>query len=333
MPDDILKFASRLQSGPTTRQRYAYIIGKFKRWAGSRSILDRDTALEFLATARAARTRNQWLVAINAYRVDHKLKRLPARALRTKRHQFNTTRIREAFDALLPLCHSERDRALLALLRYGGLRISEAVHLKAGDITFPEGQLQVSITVSKTNPRDILAWRATRHLRDYIDRSPAGSDRWLFPSRKGGHLSRRTFESWLARESAAVGYRISPHDLRRLCATEMAKKFGLQVLMDYFGWESAQTAQVYIDKARGSSAEAIRGELGIGNKSTLFTTEKCWRCGSANQPAAVHCCSCGELLDKDAIPQRERIEKMDLGELEGLLVQILKKRGILSPDP
>ena len=329
MADAIKSYVSKLGIRNTTRAQYERILYRFAALAGSRGPLSTDAGVEFVTRARCARTRNLYLVVINAFRSSCRRDPLPLDRARAQRKTFNTARIAETFDALLPRCKSERDRALLALLRFGGLRISEALYLRVRDISFPDGQLQVAITESKTVPRDPIAWRATRYMRDYLDRTRAGSDRYLFPTPSGRPLTRQTFEWWLAKESLAAGYRISPHDLRRLCATEMAGKFGLQVLMDYFGWESAATAQIYIDKARGSSGSAIRSELGITNKSSLFDTNKCWRCGAASPPEQQHCGTCGELLDQDAIPQRERVKQMGDKELEDLLVQILEKRGIL----
>jgi integrase len=332
MEADIKAWVLRLNIRESTRKSYFLTLRKLARFAGSRGIEDQNAGIEFVTASTCARTRNHYLVAINQYRKSRGLALLPLKTSKVVKHQFNTARISEIFDALVPICKNERDRALIALLRYGGLRISEALNLKVGDVSFPHQQLQVNITVSKTTPRDPLVWRSTKYMRDYLCRLPdhdAGS--WLFPSQAGRHLASRTFENWLNRESLALGYKITPHDLRRLCATEMAERFGIRVLMDFFGWNNIQTAQVYIDKARGSATTAILAELGIQKSINLFDVTKCWRCGTANQPNSIHCSTCGELLDKSAIPAREKIDTMDEMSLEKLLVQILIKRKILPP--
>jgi integrase len=329
MPDDVKTFVSRLRVRDTTKANYTSVLRRFQRSAGDRGIDSTEAGIEFVSGARCPRTGNLYLSTINLYRRSRSLPALPdLRCVKPQRHQFNPPRIAEAFDKLLPLCRIERDRALLALLRYGGLRISEAITLRASDITFPHQQLQVSIAESKTTPRDPLVWRATKFLRDYLDRSaPSG---WLFPTLHG-HISKRTVEGWFIEWSSTIGFHVTPHDFRRLCATEMAAKFGIRPLMDYFGWSSVATAEIYISKARGSSTAEILSALGIGKSTDLFTTGTCWRCGATNPPNQVHCGTCGELADPTAIPQRERIDTLDEQGLEKLLVEILVKRGILPP--
>lgn len=329
MSTEIKTYTSRLQVSETTRSLYALILTAFQRYAGTRGIESEDAALDYVARARSVRTKNLYITVIDGYRRSRALPALSIRPRKPPKKQFNTARISESFEKMLPLCRLERDRALLALLRYGGLRISEALTLKVQDISFPNAQLQVSITQSKTTVRDPLVWRATRYLREYIDRYPQPGICWLFPT-QFGHLTRRTAEKMIVDLSIRAGYRLTPHDLRRLCATEMAERFGPRILMDYFGWDSLKTAEIYIDKARGSSTQAIMAELGMTNKASLFDTTTCWRCATKNQPTAVHCQTCGELLDKSVIPERELIDTLNREDLEALLIQILKKRGILK---
>lgn len=329
MTDDISRFVSRLRVRDSTRRNYISVLRRLHRCAGPRGLESIEAGIEFVTGARCARTGNLYLTTINQYRQSRGLGPLPGMTcVKPQKHQFNPARIAEIYDKMLPLCRLERDRALLALLRYGGLRISECITLRRSDVTFPHGQLQVSISESKTTPRDPLAWRATKHLRDYLARS--APNKWLFPTRHG-HISKRTVEGWFMAWSEQLGFHVTPHDLRRLCATEMAEKFGVRPLMDYFGWVSITTAEVYVNKARGSSTQAILNELGIQKTSSLFDTSTCWRCGSPNPPNQVHCGTCGERLDPAAIPQREHIDALDADGLEEMLVAILRKRGILPP--
>lgn len=48
---------------------------------------------------------------------------------------------KEQLEVLLNYCHCERDKVLIALLWYSGMRISEAVSIRAGDFNWEEGDL------------------------------------------------------------------------------------------------------------------------------------------------------------------------------------------------
>jgi integrase len=118
-------------------------------------------------------------------------------------------------------CWGARDLALLSLGLNTGFRIGDLVRLKVGDVSGPDGKLlpELAIAEQKTGKarrtpinsaaaRPLAAWlRAMAGLR-----GPSRPGDWLFPSRKGGHLSRKTPRQPKKRNSHE---RFERHVLRR----------------------------------------------------------------------------------------------------------------------
>jgi len=52
---------------------------------------------------------------------------------------------REQLQKLLERCHCERDKALILLLWYSGMRLSEAINAKASDFNWNEGTVTVPV--------------------------------------------------------------------------------------------------------------------------------------------------------------------------------------------
>lgn len=148
-----------------------------------------------------------------------------------------------------------RDRALLALLYGGGLRVSEACELRLQDLTLRlpgsdgPGLLRVAGKGGKERlvpfgggaRQRVEAWLAEgRPLR-----SPRGP--WVLVSRSGGPLDRvRAFR--VVRQCArAAGLReIHPHTLRHSCATHLLQGGGeLRSVQEFLGHADVRTTERY----------------------------------------------------------------------------------------
>jgi len=285
----------------------------------------------FLSTCNEARTHNLAMVVINAYRKWGGLKPVKRKKATVHDHQFNTEKIAGVYPRMLPLCKRVRDRFLLVLLRFSGLRIGEALQLKKEHLAFPNGQLLIHVPDSKTKTgtREVVAWKATREAKAYIPSVPDGC--WLFPSNRGGqrHITTNEMSRWVSQVSAQAGYRITPHDFRRLWETQLAEKYGTAFLKDYFGQSSAEIVEIYIDKARGTSKSAIMADLGFEKHDGLFDTTECWKCGCTNEKTAAECCQCHEPLDDVLMPHKKQIESLSPEDLKDLVRQLAKKYGVI----
>ncbi|WP_034630933.1 tyrosine-type recombinase/integrase [Desulfotruncus alcoholivorax] len=106
-----------------------------------------------------------------------------------------------------------RDIALVMLLIHTGLRISEAVSLRQGDIVLRERSGLVRVRQGKGDKyREVpLNITVRRVLDGYIGETKG---EWLFPSRRGGHISTRAAENILTKYGRLAGLDVTPHMLR-----------------------------------------------------------------------------------------------------------------------
>jgi integrase len=161
-----------------------------------------------------------------------------------------------------------RDALLLCLLLEHGLRASEAAILKVSDIDLTSGSMTFFRPKVKGTDNEWTTHRLTPPTRQaaatYINRlypptlKPDGllilATSRLLKDGRGGQLLENSLNRVRISERVAllgkylgVPKKISAHDCRHTCATRMARLgYGVDELMAWFGWTSAQTAVRYI---------------------------------------------------------------------------------------
>jgi integrase/recombinase XerC len=141
-----------------------------------------------------------------------------------------------------------RDTALLTLLYGAGLRISEALSLKRGDVPLGEA-LTILGKGRKERSVPVLALVAAA-VADYAAAIPftAGSAAPLFVSRRGKPMSAREAQSLMQRLRGSLGLseKATPHALRHSFATHLLQGGGdLRSVQELLGHASLSTTQVY----------------------------------------------------------------------------------------
>ncbi|MCC6214069.1 MAG: tyrosine recombinase [Polyangiaceae bacterium] len=159
-------------------------------------------------------------------------------------------------DSLLPLLDAPpaetarglRDRAMLAVAYSAGLRVSELVRLRRQDVDRARGVVTVT---GKGDKRRLvpLGEVALARLDAWLAHPAAqrGGD-WLFPSPRGGALSRQGFWKLLASYGRAAGVsgRVHPHRLRHSFATHLLQGGAdLRSVQTLLGHADIGTTQIY----------------------------------------------------------------------------------------
>lgn len=145
-----------------------------------------------------------------------------------------------------------RDKAMIELLYATGLRVSELVSLRLGDVNVKVGYLRC---IGKGNRERIvpLGETAQRWISEYLDRSRGHFLRgktsdFLFLSQQGSKLTRQRFWGLIKKYGKAAKLRqpLSPHTLRHSFATHLLEHGAdLRSVQMMLGHADISTTQIY----------------------------------------------------------------------------------------
>jgi len=150
-----------------------------------------------------------------------------------------------------------RDRAMLETLYASGLRVSELVSLKLGQVSQDMGVVRVVGKGSKERlvplGEEAIAWirRYLKEARPQLLGARAADD--LFVTARGAAMTRQMFWQLLRRYAARAGLKkpISPHTLRHAFATHLLNHGAdLRVVQLLLGHSDISTTQIYTHVAR-----------------------------------------------------------------------------------
>jgi integrase/recombinase XerD len=150
-----------------------------------------------------------------------------------------------------------RDKAMLETIYASGLRVSELVTLKLGQVSQDMGVVRVVGKGSKERlvplGEEALFWirRYVREARPRLLRSRSSDD--LFVTARGSAMTRQMFWNRLRRHCMRAGLRkpVSPHTLRHAFATHLLNHGAdLRVVQLLLGHSDISTTQIYTHVAR-----------------------------------------------------------------------------------
>lgn len=256
---------------PRGLDAYVRDLKHFLAWLGTDStVLDvseeRIVAFQLSMRDKAASTIGQHLSAIRSYvrwcqrmglRVDDPTVRIewPRRPKRLPRSlkRDELAQLEEILDRPLPLLDRKRarvqarDRRIVLILLYAGLRRAEVAGLRWRDVDLDEGTLIVCSENAKGGSERLVPLHP--RLIDELRQTPRSERRGAVAGHPDGRcLSHKTigkiFEGWL-REA---GLEISAHRLRHTCATWMLKQGAdIRSIQSFLGHEDIRTTQIYLD--------------------------------------------------------------------------------------
>ena len=143
-----------------------------------------------------------------------------------------------------------RDAAMLELLYSSGLRVSELVAIKLGDINFEAGFIRVMGKGSKERVVPVNT-RAVERIRRYMnDERPMilkkRQSPYLFVTRRGRPMSRQRFWQTLKSVGKHAGIDLSPHTIRHCFATHLLEGGAdLRSVQKMLGHSDISTTQIY----------------------------------------------------------------------------------------
>lgn len=148
--------------------------------------------------------------------------------------------------------HTLRNRTILLLSHYLGLRAKELAGLLVGDVLdLRTGQVKDVVRLfvtkgSKFREAFLVNAEARDHVRRYIITRPARHEAPLFLSQKGGAFSPNTMQKLLHNIYESAGVQASSHSGRRSFATRLIESGAdIYAVMTMMGHTSISTTQNY----------------------------------------------------------------------------------------
>lgn len=153
---------------------------------------------------------------------------------------------RNEIERMIASLDNKKHRLLLALSYGAGLRVSEAINLKVGDVDLEE--LVIHIKGAKGNKDRIstLSDKIRDDLGELLVDKPHGS--YVFESNRGGKLDERSaqkiFEN--ASKKAGITKDVSFHSLRHSFATHLLENgVDIRYVQELLGHANIRTTQIY----------------------------------------------------------------------------------------
>lgn len=148
-----------------------------------------------------------------------------------------------------------RDYTLLALLAQTGLRVSEVVALRVGDVQLGTGAHVRCLGKGRKNRITPLTAHTTAALRNWLRDDDPTPQRPLFPTSTGRPLSRDAVALVIARHARAAAQtcpsltrkHVTPHVLRHTSAMALLHAgVDTSVIALWLGHETPRTTQIYL---------------------------------------------------------------------------------------
>ena len=170
-----------------------------------------------------------------------------------------------------------RNRTMIEVMLRAGLRVSEVVKLRLGDIRWSEGILEIhqsknrkdrNVPVDSETMGWLHAWRAQRPKGRTFFNSVRNAGESISTRYVGQMVKRLAHKAELERAD-----RISPHTLRHTYATDLLNGgFTLRDVQVLLGHSSVSTTQIYTHVRPKDLAEKIQQRSGNGEKRDRVNT-------------------------------------------------------------
>jgi integrase/recombinase XerD len=236
----------------------------------------------------SARTRNNRLAAIHSFcryaafnHPEHLQTIGRVMAIPSKRHEQNGVNYLNLDEVKALITAPDRstwlgrrDHALILLAVLTGVRVTELVKLRVGDISLAAGA-HIKVTGKGRKRRAVtLTPETVAVLRQWLKERQGQPEDPLFPSRRGTQLSRDAVELLVAKHAAAAAdeypsladKRVTPHTLRHTNAMLLrAGNIDTATIALWLGHESTKTTRIYehADPALKEQAVARLAPLGV----------------------------------------------------------------------
>jgi len=260
---------------PATLRKYGRLLRDFGAWLGERELGDvsaRELELGYLArfNGHAPATRRIQVAALRSlYNFAERfefVERNPMRGINGPKRadEFKGFLPPKLDRAALEACDTMQERALVWLLRYTGLRVSEACALRWDELDLDGGRYLADKPALVVSPSKTARGRRTLPLPPMLVpvlrrwRALNPSTDYVLETKGGKPMAAQFAHKLVARVGDRVGAKISPHALRQYASSALNNGARLEVVSAALGHAStAITEQSYARLTRDRVAAGI----------------------------------------------------------------------------
>jgi len=159
---------------------------------------------------------------------------------------------RNDWDKIHDSVYRTRERLIIYLLYWGGLRLAELCNLKVSHFDFKEKSLKFVRKGGYVHHLTFFKGDLIFGQLDYFLKNRRLESDYLFTNSKGEKISEKTMYNLIMRilKKAGTSEGLTPHSFRKACATNLYVKYkDLLLVRDYLNHKDAKITQTYIDKA------------------------------------------------------------------------------------
>ena len=145
-----------------------------------------------------------------------------------------------------------RDYAIVTILAYAGLRISECLELRMGDISL--AAREITVRHGKGDKMRVVYFgdKVLNAVRGYLKSRPETENPYLFPGRGDSHLTRGQVNRIFNAHSASI----TPHTLRHFfCSNALENGHSIGELANQAGHSNVHTTLLYTNPTKEKMKE------------------------------------------------------------------------------
>jgi integrase len=238
---------------------------------------------------------------------------------------------KDEFTRLLEGCRHPRDKAIIAVLADGGMRVGALASCRVKNVEFNQYGAMIYLSktgVNKTTPAKglPLTWSAG-YLNQWLAVHPFHEDPeaplWVTLDKNKESLSYINIRKMIKTTAERVGIKknVYPHLLRHTAITNwILDGLNEQEIKHRAGWSrgSTQMFKIYANFTDHEINNSIFEKYGLKTEDKRHVTlKKCPRCNNVLKPNDKFCSQCSLVLDQETALKLEKDkEKLDLSFLE-----------------
>lgn len=149
-------------------------------------------------------------------------------------------------------CEGARDHAIVTILAYAGLRISECLELRLEDVSLVAKEISVRHGKGGKARVVYVGDKVVNAVREYLKERPESSNLYLFPGRGTSHLTRGQVNRIFNDHSDMI----TPHTLRHyFCSAALENGYSISELANQAGHANVHTTLLYTNPTREKMKE------------------------------------------------------------------------------